>query len=198
MRYLRKRDEGQVKTLTHDTTCVWLAEAVSVSLWLTATRQDAMLFKGFINRSESKHHKLQYLVLFLRTRLEKTKCYLEPSYGKPTILSGIQKLSTDYFTITMKRVVLLPLEMNKREWDEAYKLYPGVLSIFRVETVIHFILNFIKLNANGKRSRPAVEPFMQWPAVHRPRSLELWEHLRLWEKEKDELISNETCATCKL
>lgn len=47
---------------------------------------------------------------------------------------GIQNLSTDYnTTITMKRVVPLPLEMTKREDVANYTQE----SIFQVETVRH-------------------------------------------------------------
>lgn len=50
-----------------------------------------------------------------------------------------------------------------------------------------FTLSSIKLCTNGNGPSSADERFMQWPAVHHLRSLELWVHLRLREKETDEL-----------
>ena len=70
-----------------------------------------MLFKGFINRSESKLCRLQFLELIpmkgvrlvSKNKTRKTNSYLEPSHGKRTILSGIQNLSTDYNTLPLQR-----------------------------------------------------------------------------------------------
>lgn len=138
-----------------------------------------------VSLTKSKHHKVQYLVLFLKTELENTNSHLEPPYGKPTILWGIQNLSTDYnSTITMKRVVLLQLKMTRRDVANYTQGFYRFFEWKQCDTV-HF--NLYKTMVKRERSRPADEPFMQWPAVHRPRSLELWVHLRLREKGTEKL-----------
>lgn len=82
-------------------------------------------------------------------------------------------------------VVPLPLEMTKREdvvnyTQEFYQFFE-----WKQNGTVDFKL--YKTMHKRERSRSTDEPFMQWPAVHRPRSLELWVHLRLKEKETEHL-----------